>query len=81
MHDAPELKARKTIANALKCSLDAVGSGASVDSMPQWDSIGHVTIILEIEGSLGRTLSPEEIAMIGSVGDIARLFERQTASA
>ena len=81
MHDTAELKARRTIASALKCSLDAVGPGASVDSTPQWDSIGHVTIILEIEGSLGRTLSPEEIAAIGSVADIARLFEHQAASA
>ena len=49
--------------------------------MPQWDSIGHVTIILELEEALGRMLSPEEIATISSVGDIARLFERQAASA
>ena len=81
MRDAAELKARKTVASALKCSLDTVDADASVESMPQWDSIGHVTIILELEEALGRTLSPEEIATIGSVGDISRLFERQATSA
>jgi acyl carrier protein len=80
----PETKgteARTIIARALKCSPDAIGLDASIGSLPQWDSIGHVNIVLEIETALGRTLSPEEIAGIGSVTDVARLFERQSTSA
>lgn len=70
--------ARNTIARALKCSLDAVGTEAGVDSLPQWDSMGHVNIVLEIETDLGRKLSPEEIAGIGSVADVALLYERRS---
>ena len=81
MPDAAALKARKAIADALKCSLDAVSSDASMDTLPQWDSIGHVNIILEIETGLGRKLSPEEIAGISSVADVTLLYERQAASA
>ena len=62
MLEAANLKARKAVANALKCSLDAVGSDASVETLPQWDSIGHVNIILEVETELGRKLLAEEIA-------------------
>lgn len=80
MSDAA-LKARKAIASALKCSLDLIGPDASVESLPQWDSIGHVNIILEIETELRRKLSPEEIAGIGSVADVALLYEGQAASA
>lgn len=72
--------ARNTIARALKCSLDVVGTEAGVDSLPQWDSIGHVNIVLEIETDLGRRLSPEEIAGIGSVADVALLYERRSAA-
>jgi acyl carrier protein len=81
MVEPADLKARKAIASALKCSLDAVGPDASVDTLPQWDSIGHVNIILEVETDFGRKLLPEEIAGISSVADVALLYERRTASA
>ena len=81
MPEAADLRARKTVADALKCSIDAVASDASVDSLPQWDSIGHVNIVLEVEAALGRSLLPEEIAGIASVADVALLYERQTAPA
>jgi acyl carrier protein len=81
MPDIADLKARKAIANALKCPLDLIGPGAGVDTLPQWDSIGHVNIILEVENELGRKLLPEEIAGISSVADIALLYEGQEASA
>jgi len=77
----PDLMARQAVAKALKCPLDAVAPDAGVDSMAQWDSIGHVNIILEIEADLGRKLLSEEIAGISSVADVALLYERQAASA
>lgn len=72
--------ARQAVAKALKCPLDAVAADAGVESMAQWDSIAHVNIILEVEADLGRKLLPEEIAGIGSVADLALLYERQAAS-
>ena len=81
MLEDADLKARRTVANALKCSIEAVGPDASVETLPQWDSIGHVNIILEVETDLGRNLLPEEIAGISSVADVALLYERQAASA
>jgi acyl carrier protein len=81
MPESADLKARETVASALKCSLDAVGADASVDTLPQWDSIGHVNIILEVETELGRKLLPEEIAGISSVTDVVQLYERQATSA
>lgn len=81
MAETTNLRARKTISTALKCALDAVGPDAGVDSLPSWDSIGHINIILEIETELGRELLPEEIAGISSVADVALLYEREPASA
>jgi acyl carrier protein len=80
MPEAADIMARKAVANALKCSLDAVAADASIDSLAQWDSIGHVNIVLEIEADLGRNLLPEEIAGISSVADVALLYARRTAS-
>jgi acyl carrier protein len=72
--------ARRTIARALRCSFDAVAADASVETLAQWDSIGHVNIVLETEAELGRKLAPEEIAGIGSVADLALLYQRQSAA-
>lgn len=73
------LMARRAVAKALKCPLDAVGPDAGVESMAEWDSIGHVNIILEVEADLGRKLSPEEIAGISSVADVTLLYERRVS--
>jgi acyl carrier protein len=80
MPESANLVARRTVASALKCAIEAVGPDASVETLPQWDSIGHVNIILEVEAVLGRKLLPEEIAGIGSVADVALLYDRQAAS-
>jgi len=79
MTGTAELKARNAIAKALKCAPDAIDADASVATLPQWDSIGHVNIILEVEGDLGRSLLPEEIAGIGSLADIVLIYQRHQA--
>ena len=81
MPETSHLRARMTISAALKCPLDAVGAGAGVETLPQWDSIGHINIVLEIEAELGRKLLSEEIAGISSVADIVLLYECEPASA
>lgn len=81
MTETAELKARNAIAKALKCAPDAVDADASVETLPDWDSIGHVNIILEVEGDLGRPLLPEEIAGISSLADVVLLYQRHQASA
>jgi len=81
MTEAAELKARNAIAKALKCAPGAVDADASVETLPEWDSIGHVNIILEVEGDLGRPLLSEEIAGISSFADVVLIYQRHQASA
>lgn len=76
MAEAAETKARTIVATALAVPLDAVPAEADMATLPQWDSIGHMTIVLGVEEALGRRLPAEEIVSIGSVGDIARLLEQ-----
>lgn len=70
------LRARNLVADALKCSVDIITDDAGVESTPLWDSLGHMSIILAVEQALGRALMAEEIASIGSVGDIAKVMGR-----
>ena len=42
---------------------------------PQWDSLVHMAIISELEGSLSITLSPEEIVQMYSIDDILLILQ------
>jgi acyl carrier protein len=47
---------------------------ADMLSLPAWDSMNHVALLLEIETELGRPLRAEELGSIDSVRSIARLL-------
>ena len=51
---------------------------ADMASLPAWDSMNHVALLLEIEAALGRPLRSEEIGGIDSVRSIARLLDTPT---
>ncbi len=68
-----EARAAAIIARALNIQGD-VPADADMSTLPAWDSMNHVTLLMEIEAELGRPLRPEEIGGIDSVQSIARLF-------
>jgi acyl carrier protein len=51
-----------------------VAPDADMASLPAWDSMNHVALLMEIEAELGRPLRPEEVGTIDSVGSIAALL-------
>ena len=74
--------AAAVIAAVLGCSVRDVGAQAPVGSLPQWDSIAHLSIILAFEERLGRQLTAEEIASLETVASFAALLSpgRDTAA-
>jgi len=71
---AMSLAARQLVASALDLELAAVGAADDLDSLPAWDSLGHVKVILALEAALGRTLAVAELAQVRGVAEIARLL-------
>ena len=54
-----------------------VTDATSNQDTPEWDSLGHVTLIMELEGHYGVSLSTEEALALTSVGTLKRaLTER-----
>jgi acyl carrier protein len=68
-----EIRAAAIIARAFNIQGE-VSVDADMASLPAWDSMNHVALLLEIEKELGRPLSSDEIASIDSVRSIARLL-------
>ena len=68
------LEARRVVATALNRSLEAVEEAAAIGQMQGWDSIGHMSIVLALEGQIGRMLRPDEIGRLKSIADIAAIL-------
>lgn len=72
---AAETRAGDIVAGALKME-----AGVAIDdtlaTLPAWDSLAHLSIVLEIEAVLGRPLTGDEIVGIDSVRAVASLLEK-----
>ena len=45
--------------------------------VPAWDSLNHITLIVEIEQKFGVELTTNELADLRNVGDMLTLLERK----
>ena len=63
------------VSRALGIPVESITSEDSLETLDAWDSIGHMRIILEIEGAICVELETEEILELWSVSDIAWILE------
>ena len=64
------------VARALDIQGD-VGPDDDMLSLPAWTSLTHVKLIMELEATLGRELTGDEIGTLDSVKAVATLIERR----
>jgi acyl carrier protein len=55
----------------------AVEAEASLDQMPDWDSIAHIKLVLAIEEVFGIVFETDEVASIQTAGAFARAVEKR----
>jgi acyl carrier protein len=72
--DDPMVKACRLVADALNRPQAEISSEGSLHTIPAWDSIGHIRVVLALESAIGRSLSSETIATLASVADIAAVL-------
>ncbi|WP_169054288.1 acyl carrier protein [Nitratireductor sp. XY-223] len=72
--------ARRIVAEATRTPLDQLPEEADIQSMPAWDSIAHIGIILAVEELAGKQLTPEAIVDIVSVRSIAEFLTEQNTA-
>ena len=49
-------------------------------TLPAWDSLGHMTLIVELESTYGVSLSAEEALQMNDLATIKRLLRERGAS-
>lgn len=52
-----------------------VTPATTAEDIEAWDSVQHVTLMLEVESAFGIRLSTSEIAYLKNVGDLVKLVE------
>lgn len=63
------------VADVLILELDEVSVESTMETLPDWDSMATVQIVMKIETTFGVRLHYKDIADIKSVGDLVRLSE------
>jgi len=73
-----ELKA--AIASALHVPVDQVAEDSSGRTIPQWDSIGHMNLVLALEERFNTSFTVEEIMAMRDVATIRTILEGKRSS-
>jgi acyl carrier protein len=68
-----ELKA--AIASALNVPVDQVTDDSSGQTVPQWDSIGHINLVLALEKHFNTSFTVDEIMAMRDVATIRKVLE------
>lgn len=60
----------KVISDVFGVPLEAVSDGHGPNEIEQWDSLGHITLVLALESEFQIRISPDQAAEMFSVGSI-----------
>lgn len=69
------LDARSVIADVLNVQAENILKNARMDDLPEWDSLGHMRIVMRLEEIIGRSLETEEMLTIENVASIQHILD------
>ena len=61
---------QETIANALSISKDQLSDSLQYGDIPEWDSLGHMNIMMALEDEFAVEITTETIAQLVSIAAI-----------
>ena len=74
---ALDTRVRAVIARAFQLSEADAQGDLRMGGLPQWDSMGHMMLVMELEGEFGVTFPSFELAELQSVDAIVAALGRQ----
>lgn len=69
------LQIQKTLSNALQVPEDEVKPDLAFGDLPQWDSMGHMEVMMSLEEQFGIEISADTIANLTSIPAIQEYLE------
>lgn len=64
----------ETIESILGVPYGTVTEGSSPETVPSWDSLNHLNMVMAIESEFGVTFSPEDVIDMRNVGLIQTIL-------
>lgn len=61
------------IARVLKVDIEDVELDTAIGDLPEWDSLHHLHLIVELENEFGIKYAPEDLAELEDVSDLISL--------
>jgi acyl carrier protein len=65
------------LAEAIQVPQDMVTPDLSFGDLPQWDSLGHMEVMLRLEEEFGVDIDADTIAQLVSIPEICRFLEEK----
>jgi acyl carrier protein len=62
---------RQTVAEVFLIEVQQVSAESSPESIPAWDSMGHLSLVLTLEQKFGVKFDPDQIPQLTSIQAIA----------
>lgn len=70
-----EEKVKAIIASVCGVDVSNVTNNSAIGDFPQWDSMGQMAILQQVEGAFDISFEPEEMMDIEDVSDIIKAVE------
>lgn len=68
-------RVQELVAEAIQVPQDMVTADLAFGDIPQWDSLGHMEVVLKLEMEYGLAIDADLIAQLVSVPEICRYLE------
>ena len=65
------------VANVFDYDVAKISDATSSESIPTWDSLGQITLLIELESAYGVSFSAEEALGMSDVGAIKRMLRER----
>ena len=75
-----ESRLRQIIADLFNISEDRISEQSSPDTISDWDSMGHINLIMVLEEEFDISLTADEVAEMQSVKDIVQILIKHAAN-
>jgi len=66
----------QTVAGVLGVAVSELTDASSPETIPAWDSLNHLNLVMALEGEFGVSLSPEDALEMRTVGLMRAILQR-----
>lgn len=69
----------KVIRGVFPIEVETIDENWTSDDIPDWDSVGHLNLIMEIQKEFAVKIEIEEMFEIEKLGDIIKILQKKNA--